>query len=72
MSAFVNIGLRCTACSRRQLVYAWGDSMSLPALEPRMEVVQALLLVVSKLVDAGDPLLNMQGLVLKDVNPADR
>lgn len=59
-------------CSRRQLVYAWGNSVSLPALEQRTQVVQALLLGLSDLVDANDPLLNMPGLVLKSGGTADR
>lgn len=59
-------------CSRRQLVYAWGDSVGLPALEQRTQVVQALLLGLSDLVDANEPLLNMPGLVLKSGGTADR
>jgi hypothetical protein len=53
-------------------VYAWGDSVSLPALEQRIQVVQALLLGLSEVVDAGDPLLNKRGLVLKSGGTADR
>jgi len=58
--------------SRRQLVYAWGDSIPLPALESRMVVVQSLLLLLSKLVDQGAPELSTKGLALRTGVEADR
>ena len=51
--------------SLRQLVYAWGDSIPLPALEPRTEVVQSLLLLLSKLADDGAAELSAEGLSIK-------
>lgn len=59
-------------CSRQQLVYAWGECIPLPALEARMEAVQSLLLLLSKLADAGAPELNREGLALKTGLAADR
>jgi hypothetical protein len=39
--------------------------MALPALEQRMEVVQALMLILSGLVDKQSPLLTADGVALK-------
>jgi hypothetical protein len=60
------------ACSRRQLVYAWGESIALPALDQRMEVVQALMLMLSDLFDKQSPLLTADGVVLKTKDAAQR
>ena len=66
--------LRCCVAfhSRRHLVYAWGDSTSLPALEPRIEVVQSLLLLLSKLTDEEAAELKAEGLAIKTGAAADR
>jgi hypothetical protein len=46
--------------------------MPLPALEPRIQVVQSLLLLLSKLVDHGDPQLSKEGLALRSSVDTDR
>jgi hypothetical protein len=46
--------------------------MPLPALEARIHVVQSLLLLLSKLVDHGSPILNKDGLALTTGVDADR
>lgn len=46
--------------------------MALPALEQRMDVVQALMLTLSRLVDAQAPLLTADGVSLKTGDAAQR
>jgi hypothetical protein len=46
--------------------------MPLPALEPRLQVVQSLLLLLSKMVDQGTPQLNEEGLALRTGVDTDR
>ena len=53
-------------------MYAWGDSTALPVLEPRTEVVQSLLLLLSKLADGRAAELSAEGLAIKTGSAADR
>lgn len=53
-------------------MYAWGDTIPLPGLQSRVDVVQSLLLVLSRLVDEQAPELSAEGLALKTGAQADR